>query len=66
MNYIDRVKELANNLSWANQVRIENLQKPSLSYTLLKNEIKDTMNAVLVDKTSQVPYVNNSNHTYSL
>ena len=25
MNYINKVKELANNLSWANQVKTENL-----------------------------------------
>ena len=65
MDYVDRVKELANNPSWADQVETENLQGPSLSYTPLKKGTEDTISAVPVNKTSQVPYVNNPNNVCS-
>jgi len=65
MDYIDKVKELTNNSSWADQVEIENLQESFLSYTLLKERMKNTISIVPINKISQVLHVNNYNNTCS-
>jgi len=64
-DYVDKVYALANNSSWADQVEIEKLQKPFLSYTFLKEEMKDTMNMVLVVKTPHVSHIMNSIDVYT-
>jgi len=65
MDYVDKVKKLSNNPSWADQVETENLQEPSLSYAPLKEGTEDTMSVVPVNKTSQVSHVNNHNNICS-
>jgi len=65
MDYVDKVKKLSNNPSWADQVETENFQELSLSYAPLKEGKEDTMSVVPVNKTSQMPHVNNPNNTCS-
>ena len=66
-DYVDKVYILANNPSWADQVEMEKLQKPSLSYTFLK-EVKDTINIniVLVVETLHISHITNSVNTCTL
>ena len=65
IDYVDKVYILANNSFWADQVEIEKLQKPFLSYTFLKEGMKDTINMVLVVKTPYVSHIMNSTDVYT-
>jgi len=65
MDYIDEVKELTNNSSWADQVKIENLQESFLSYVLLEERMKNTMSIMPINKISQMLYINNHNNACS-
>jgi len=57
---------LANNLTWAEQVKIGEVQSSSLSYASLKEEMKDTVSIELTVKPTHVSYITEMNNTSAL
>jgi len=56
IDYVERVKAQANIPMWVEQMDNENPQTPSLSYTTVKEEISNSANTVLVNKSMHIPH----------